>query len=183
MQFRTRGRLLLKAVAAVCAAAAIVLVASAPAQAFGSLTADWATVDTGSCVRNAGNLKVIPQSGGCSLPDSVDGTFFVTDAGGVGAKMVLRDSRGMVAKVEFHPYGEYLWVYDTRNDGDTIYVTVLTCNSSGCDFWGPFSPPGTSNAIDYKTVDLDIPEGAFLTITIYDDAQMLQELESIQAIA
>ncbi|MFB6550429.1 hypothetical protein [Streptomyces sp. NPDC056405] len=38
--------------------------------------------------------------------------------------MELNDAGWFIGKVEFHPDDEKLWVYDTRNDGDTFYVAV-----------------------------------------------------------
>ncbi|MEU5288637.1 hypothetical protein N7925_11355 [Streptomyces sp. CA-278952] len=45
--------------------------------------------------------------------------------------------------------------------------------------WGLYSPPGTSNAWDVKKVNLDIPEGRTVTITIYDDKAMKQRVGQI----
>ncbi|WP_117212096.1 hypothetical protein [Allorhizocola rhizosphaerae] len=80
----------------------------------------------------------------CSYPDPADGAFFQRDVGGVAIKVEWRyPGRGMVAKAEWHPYGEVLWVYDTENDGDTIYVGLLDVTAGV--FYGPYAAPGLSS--------------------------------------
>jgi len=158
-------------------AAVLPLMAERTAHAYGDLTVHYARVDTSNCARLSGDLPVIAFSNGCQLDDSVDGTFFEKDVGGIAVKLELHDDNGMVAKVEFHPLGEKLWVYDTRNDSDTVYVQV--CQEEGgpgstCFFIGPaHSAPGTSNVID-KTVDdiregENFPEGVRLGFKVTDD--------------
>lgn len=138
------------------------------AHAYGKLTVHYARVDTGTCHRLSGDLTVIAHSNGCELPDSIDGTFFEKDAGGIAVKVVLSDSSGVVAKVEFHPAGEVLWLYDTRNDGDTVYTKVCVQNSTNrCT--RATAPTGTSDAIDIDVINLDYAEGTNLDIIISDD--------------
>ncbi len=60
------------------------------------------------------------SDGSCYMSDA-DGTSFLHDASGVATKVELRDSQGLVARLEFHPYDEQFYVYGTRNDGDSIY--------------------------------------------------------------
>ncbi|MEU8014994.1 hypothetical protein AB0B74_03395 [Micromonospora parva] len=147
---------------------AALFVAPGPAQAYGSLTMKYALVDTDNCQRLEGNLTVIAESGGCRLNDSADGTYFVKDPGGVAMKIEMRDSNGMVAKFEFHPYDEKLWYYDTRNDGDTLYVTLCGIRTFPCT--KVYAAPGTSNVIDYGVADFDIAEDDGMSLTVYDDA-------------
>ena len=108
-----------------------------------------------------------PCSGG-SLGDPFDGTYFSHDAGGLAVKMELRDDDWFVGKVEFHPNDEKLWVYDTRNDGDTIYVHVAYTHNGSRHNVGTYSPSGTSAVVDYEVRDLNMPEGAYVDITVYD---------------
>ncbi|MFC7612408.1 hypothetical protein ACFQV2_00695 [Actinokineospora soli] len=138
---------------------------ASPAHAYGTLIVRYAVVDTDNCARLAGSLSVSAQGDYCVLNDSADDTFFHKDPGGVAIKVEEHDSNGMVAKQEFHPYGETLWVYDTRNDGDTVYTDVY---ANG--FYGPYAPPGTSNTIDFAKVNLDFPEGRSIRLDVYDDA-------------
>ncbi|MFH8973722.1 hypothetical protein [Streptomyces sp. NPDC017890] len=110
-----------------------------------------------------------PCSGG-SLTDPFDGTYFAHDAGGTAVKMELNDAGWFVGKVEFHPSGEKLWVYDTRNDGDTFYVAVGYSSGGSYHDLGTFSAPGTSQTVDLTVKDLSIPDGASVDITVYDGA-------------
>jgi hypothetical protein len=144
--------------------AACCFVAVGHAHAYGALTMRYARVDTSTCTRLSGDLPVKAFSNGCELDDEVDGTFFEKDAGGIALKVVLSDSNGMVAKVEFHPYGEKLWVYDTRNDGDGIYVQLYGPNGHFT-----YGVTGTSDPIDYNVYDLNYPEGTLLYFDVTDD--------------
>ncbi|KDN81676.1 hypothetical protein [Kitasatospora cheerisanensis] len=142
------------------------LFSAAPAQAFGSLQVRYAIVDTSNCRGLEGSLSVVNQAAGCFLDDSADDTFFKKEAGGVAVKIELRDGSGLVAKAEFHPLGDELWVYDTRNDGDSIYVTLQW----GDSLEGPVSPPGTGTEVEYtKEAHGWIPEGAAVTLRVYDN--------------
>ena len=113
------------------------------------------------CDRVAGGLTVIYQTTGCFLDDSVDYTLFRWDDGGWAVKIELHTGSGMVAKVEFHPYDELLWVYDTRDDGDTVYVDVVVDYRSLGLYRGP--------ANGAATFDLDIAEGKGVFLHVYDD--------------
>jgi hypothetical protein len=72
--------------------------------------------------------------------------------------------------VEFHPNDEKLWVYDTSNDGDTFYVKVGYSSGGTYHNLGTFAAPGTSAVVDYSIHDFDLPEGATVDISVYDDA-------------
>jgi hypothetical protein len=160
-QMARRSRFVLPA-ATIAAAAALALPASR-AYAYGSLIQRWAWVDTDNCARIGGTLPIQTFPNGCALDDSWDGTFFQKDPGGEAIKLELRDGNGLVAKVEWHPYGEQLWVYDTRSDGDTVYVDFY-CDSDDPDDSGVFratNPPTIKN--------FEIPEGVFCTFDVYDD--------------
>jgi hypothetical protein len=107
----------------------------------------------------------------CHYSDPFDGTTFAKQDGyGIAVKFELWDSSGSyIGKTEFHPYGDKLWVYDTKNDGDSIYTTI--------EWWTPgilhshtYVPPGTSAVVDYAVEDLDIPEDTRVDIYIWDDA-------------
>ncbi|MBT2421148.1 hypothetical protein J7F01_11430 [Streptomyces sp. ISL-22] len=116
--------------------------------------------DTDSC----------PCSGG-NLTDPFDGTYFSYDAGGLAVKMEMSDAGWFIGKVEFHPYDEKLWVYDTKNDGDTFVVSVSYTSGGSYHYVGTFQAPGTSQTVDVTVANLDIPEGAYVDISVYDDAE------------
>jgi hypothetical protein len=107
----------------------------------------------------------------CSFSDPFDGTRFAQEDGGLAVKIELRDSSGSyVGKVEFHPYGDKLWVYDTKNDGDSIYTEAVWIDSSGNLQNHLYTAPGTDAVLDYRVVDLDIPEGDYVYIYVWDDS-------------
>ncbi|MFH9569598.1 hypothetical protein [Streptomyces sp. NPDC017230] len=109
----------------------------------------------------------------CSVGDSYDGTYFRHDPDGKAVKINLYhpDSGAWLGKIEWHPYGEKLWVYDTRNDGDTFYVQLTFSTVSNIYPVGPLvSAPGTSAAVEYTTQDYNLSEGAGYHISVYDDA-------------
>ena len=174
----------LAAIGATVALVATVLVATAqPASAYGTLNVRYAVVNTTStanCARvpGGGTLPIIKQSNGCRLNDSIDGTVFLWDAGGEAHKSEFRNGSSLVAKVEFHPYDEKLWIYDTAEDRDTIYVFIFLQNTAGetVGSLGPYTAPATGAVVEYRVVDLswngtnDIPEGWVLTMWFCDDA-------------
>ncbi|KPI24904.1 hypothetical protein OV320_8109 [Actinobacteria bacterium OV320] len=136
--------------------------AAAPAQAYSPNPVFQAYYyDTDNC----------PCSGG-NLTDPFDNTYFANDAGGQAVKMELTSSGAFVGKVEFHPNDEKLWVYDTANDGDTYYVKVGYTSGGVSHNLGTFSPPGTTAVLDYQVIDFDLPEGAYVDISVYDDAAL-----------
>ncbi|MFB8242320.1 hypothetical protein ACFC58_37895 [Kitasatospora purpeofusca] len=145
---------------------------AAPAQAYGALTIKYAIVDTSNCHRIAGTLPVHTFDAGCQLYDSADDTFFKKQDGGRAVKIELYNGSAMVAKVEFHPLGDELWVYDTSNDGDSIYVDLHWRDA----IYGPVSPPGTDAVVEYKKEpytwfaekDANHPLGDQVTLHIFD---------------
>jgi hypothetical protein len=153
---------------------------ASPAQAYGNLTLHWALVDTDDCRKLAGDLTVIAEANRCRLNDSADNTFFQKDAGGKALKAQLHDGNGMVAKVEFHPYGEKLWVYDTRNDGDTVYFEPFICPVGGsCFFDVSYSALGTSDPIDFDVFNFELPEGSKFDLWIWDNADETDSLGTV----
>ncbi|WP_416902711.1 hypothetical protein [Micromonospora echinospora] len=134
-----------------------------PAQAYpsGSVTVRYAVVDTDNCARVAGTLPVENQSTGCFLDDPIDNTFFEKDAGGQAVKIQMYYGGDLIAKVEFHPQGEKLWVYDTKNDGDGVYTTV------GGGIY--YAPNGTDSPVDYRVIDLSRSEGDAVYVHVDDD--------------
>jgi hypothetical protein len=165
METTCHERSVLKYILAGLVVTACSFIAVGRAHAYGTLTVKYAEVDTSNCELLGGNLRVIEHSDSCEVPDSIDGTFFDKDQDGIALKVVLSDSNGIVAKVEFHPFGEQLWVYDTRNDGDSIYVQLR--GPSGVATYGV---TGTSDTVDYNVYDLNFAELTYLEIDITDDA-------------
>jgi hypothetical protein len=118
------------------------------------------------------------QDGYCWNDDGLDGTWFVPQPDGKGMKITIYDRpdfsvRGLLGKVEWHPHGEHLWVYDTRNDSDTFYVELIIRDPrrpSPPYYVGAFGAPGTSAKIDIGHHNLDLPEGFSVSIGVYDDS-------------
>lgn len=112
-----------------------------------------------------------------TLTDPIDNTYFHRDPGGYGAKIELRSKGHYVGKVEFHPYGEKVYAYDTRNDGDTFYVVLRSPgrNPEDCN------PPKTSARIDLRVCDLSYAEGKPVYITVYDGVGMADEIAMVTA--
>ncbi|MER5951984.1 hypothetical protein ABT127_38700 [Streptomyces sp. NPDC001904] len=138
----------------------------APAQAY-SPNPEVAAVyrDTGSC----------PCSGG-ALTDPYGNTSFARDPGGYAVKLELTRGSSFVGKVEFHPKDEKLRVYDTKNDHDTFYVHITYTRGRTTHDLGTYTAPATAAAVDRMTKDFDIPEGAGVDITVYDDARLTDYL-------
>lgn len=154
-------------------------VVASPAQAYGATDEHFAQVDTDNCRLINGDLTPIAFPAGCKLNDSADNTFFQKDAGGIAIKDQIHLRNGpMVAKVEFHPYGEKLWIYDTRNDDDTVYVKVCTSDATGnCLFRPPcYSVTGTNDPIDKRIIDLNVPEGWLVGVYVYDESNCTDRL-------
>ncbi|MFF9340201.1 MULTISPECIES: hypothetical protein [unclassified Streptomyces] len=109
----------------------------------------------------------------CTHYDNVDGTYFLNDAGGIGLRSLIYHGGKLVGKVEFHPYGEKLWVYDTANDGDSFHVSFFVereVASKGFELRGSYAPPGTSQEVEYRVVEFDIPEGRRVFYQLHDAA-------------
>ncbi|MFJ4717243.1 hypothetical protein [Streptomyces sp. NPDC088785] len=135
---------------------------AAPARAYSPDPAVTAVYrDTGTC----------PCRGG-ALTDPFDGTTFARDPGGYAVKLELTRGSSFVGKVEFHPDGERLRVYDTKNDHDTFYVHVTYTDHRAVHDLGTYTPPGTAAVADRTVKDFDIPEGAGVDIAVYDDARL-----------
>jgi hypothetical protein len=150
--------------AAIVVAVGLMVLGATPASAYGALDVRYAVVDTDDCRRLSGGLPVTDQGNGCFLGDPVDGTFFAEDAGGEAVKIELWQGGGLVSKVEFHPDGEKVWVYDTRNDGDTVYAQTQ---------WGdfprfPVGAPGTDAPVDIRVFDDSCPDGQQYVVRLYD---------------
>lgn len=106
----------------------------------------------------------------CWEYDPADDTYFAHDSGGEAVKIELWDDGDMVGKVEFHPYGEKLWVYDTKNDGDSIYVDMYF-RQGGRNYVARVQPPQTGNRLDYAVWDqMNISDGNSVSVWVYDDA-------------
>lgn len=124
-----------------------------------------------------------PCSGG-GLTDPFDGMYFAHDAGGRANKTEIYSDGWFIGKVEFHPSGEKLWIYDTKNDGDTFYVRMWVDDHDGHGDtgWGTWAAPGTSPVMDYRTVDLrNVDEGAAVKLGLYDDAAATDLITTVYA--
>ncbi|QDP96174.1 hypothetical protein FOE78_09900 [Microlunatus elymi] len=96
------------------------------------------------------------------LDDPVDGTYFKKDTGGTAVKIELRHQGKYVGKIEFHPYGELLYIYDTRADGDSFYVKVQSPHAEMLRL----NPMMGSNGLLVK--NLSYGEGDPVYLTVYD---------------
>lgn len=107
----------------------------------------------------------------CSNNSGLDYTSFKEDAGGEALKLVVEKNGVAVAQVEFHPSDEVLYVYDGKNDGDTIYVRAHWWEGlkKEATYWAP----GTSKEIDMNRVEMgeddDLDEGESVYFRLYDD--------------
>lgn len=105
----------------------------------------------------------------CELYDEWDGTFFQHDPGGEAAKMRMYTADDQLAgKVEFHPYGEQVYVYDTLANSDAWYVSVAWTGSDGKQKAAYIDPPSGGS---YTYENLSIPDGNTVTIRVYDDGR------------
>lgn len=129
---------------------------------------NWALVDTGNCERLSGYFEVVHAGSYCWVDDELDGTNLVRDPGGLGINFTMWFEGHIEPhfKVEWHPYGEHLWVYDAENDADTVYVELLVNGASQ----GLFSAPGTSAWLDYRDYDLSFAEGADIAFRFWDNS-------------
>lgn len=165
-----RNRTITSLVGAVSAAIAATTVAATPASAYDP--------DPRVIQDDATHTQYCP----CRFSDDLDGTYFKKDVGGVGRKVVFgHSSQYPLAKVEFHPYDEILLMYDVANDGDGLYYKVSYEGDGGR--YGVYTTPGTSDPWDVRRVDLDIPEGREVTITVYDDIKLTDWVRTIKATA
>jgi hypothetical protein len=146
------------------AAALVTLGMATPANAYGALTFKYARVDTDNCKRLSGTLPVSDQGNGCFLDDPFDDTFFLKDAGGVAIKVEVYSGGVMVAKTEFHPLGEELWIYDTRNDGDTVYAMGHTGDRTS----PVLGTSGGDNVLEWATYDDEGQEGDMYAVNLFD---------------
>jgi hypothetical protein len=166
--------------AAVGVVAGSLLATAAPAQAYGALDVRYARVDTGNCARLGGTLSVTASTYGCYLYDSVDDTYFVKDPGGEAVKIELRSGGTFVAKVEFHPYDQKLWIYDDANDGDTVYVRLYTARQG----WSAvYYAIGTEEKDDKHVIDLSawLNEGEDVLVQVTDNSDATDEITRIWA--
>jgi hypothetical protein len=179
-----RGLAVTGAVSCLVAVVVALVVPVGPAQAYGDLTVRYSHVDTDNCAHD-GDLAVTATAGGCRMDDPIDGTFFRRDAGGTALKAQLYDGSRLIAKVEFHPYDEVLWVYDTVNDTDTIFVRLCVRVGDTCagGARGPYSAPSTDNRVDRSVIDLSMGEGDRVTIELHDDAGRTDHIFTSFAIA
>ncbi|WP_338898737.1 hypothetical protein WBG99_26725 [Streptomyces sp. TG1A-60] len=167
---KMRNRVITSLVGAVSTAIAVVAMTAAPANAYNP--------DPRVIQHDAQHTVYCP----CRFNDDIDGTYFKKDDGGLGTKTVFGNASGYaLAKVEFHPYDEIVLMYDVANDGDGLYYKVSYEGDGGR--YGLYTPPGTSAAWDTRKVNLDIPEGRKVTITVYDDRAMNDWVHTITATA
>ena len=161
-----------------------------PASAYGTVDITWIEIDTTyghNCARiDGGGLTVDAQPAGCFLGDSVDDTFFVWDANGAAMKAELRVSGNLIAKFEFHPYGEVLWLYDTRDPDDTVYIRVRLAGLNWPENPRDITTKGIWPASGQRTRDLDFAEQRLLVFDFCDDstcADILRDRDGIPIVA
>jgi hypothetical protein len=120
----------------------------------------------------------------CSNTSGLDYTGFKKDAGGEALKMVVENNGVAVAQVEFHPSDEVLYVYDGKNDGDTIYVQAIWWDGAGFikEVGGPYWAPGTSKELDMNKIEMadddDIGEGVIVYFRLFDDKALTDPITS-----
>lgn len=123
-----------------------------------------------------GDMEVIDFGHYCRVVDGADDAFFRLDSNSTAYKANFYDSSDdLVAKVEFHPYGEHLWVYDTKDDGDTIYVVICEKEIGTC--YGPYSAPGTGEEFEFIHQNFDFKEHEEILILVYDDLEITDKIE------
>ena len=159
-----RWRFAVGTVVASLVAATSIFATATPAHAYGSnLSKLYAVVDTDNC-DTSGTLDLDDEtSTTCILGDEIDGTYFTKDSNALAVKFEFRVSGALVAKVEWHPYGETLWVYDNRDDNDTIYVDLFIGDP-------PTSHPGPFRAPELGHIQksFDLPEGTPVYVRVSD---------------
>lgn len=120
-----------------------------------------AVIDTGNCSIISATIPASRISG-CYIDDSYDYTLFEHDAGGIAVKYEIYDSANdLVAKVEWHPYDEKLWLYDTKNDDDYVYTQLCVGNCPAAQ-----AHPETGALVK----DYSLAEGTEVTLWTWDDS-------------
>lgn len=159
----TTTRRVLAALGAPLVMAGLVLAPASTAQAHDNTWVDEHTRDTDKCP--------------CFLSDSYDGTYFKHDADGLAYKGEIYSGQELVGKVEFHPYGEKLWTYDTKANGDGLYFAISWWENGKTHTSYVETPSGASSS------DLDLPEGKIVTIQVWDDGFWSEDSELLNATA
>lgn len=145
----TTKRRLMAALSAPLVMAGLVMAPATTAQAHDNISVEDAWRDTSKCW--------------CYLPDSYDGTYFQHDSGGVAYKGEIYSGQEMVGKVEFHPHDDTVWLYDTKANGDALYLAAEWMEDGSRKTAHMKSKSGA------YVNDLDIPEGTTVTIRVWDD--------------
>ncbi|SDJ57542.1 hypothetical protein [Streptomyces indicus] len=157
---------------------AAVVAAMGMAFAFTGLSAPAAGAYTNSNLRFS---AWEPDTSNCPCSDSsgLDYTNFKYDEGGEALKLVVKNNGTAVAQVEFHPSDELLYIYDGKNDGDTIYVAAHWWENGirkNAVYW----VSGTSDVLDMNVVEMDedddLEEGKAVYFKLYDDRELSDEL-------
>ncbi|HEY9293201.1 MAG TPA: hypothetical protein VIP98_18125 [Microlunatus sp.] len=144
------------------AAVAGTTVVAPPAHAYSNEWTMVTEVNTSTCA-SKGDRVARKVTGGCYLADSADNTFFQTDKGGTAIKVEVYTGTTLRGKLEFHPYSEKVWLYDTSNDGETIYADVWANGKQRI-----MATPGSSKKIEYDIEDLSVDEGNAVALEVYD---------------
>lgn len=164
MPARTTGKKLGRAVGVLTAASLLGAgIVASPTASAGVIIAYRTTVTTSGNCASQGAFTAKAVSGGCYLSDNTDGTLFEWDSNGKAGKIEVRKSHSDRFKVEFHPYGEKVWVYDLRNDGDAVYVEVIYRGKSKI-----VQAPATGKAVDVGVKDFNFDEGVLVEIKVWD---------------
>ncbi|MCW6003419.1 hypothetical protein K1W54_02310 [Micromonospora sp. CPCC 205371] len=166
-------RLVLASAGAAAGLVASLLTAAGPARAYSpNPGAAPARLAPDTWPRPKGPLPAVRRDAACFLDDEIDYTLFQYDADAVAVKIEMHVGGSMVGKVEFHPYDEVFWIYDTRDDGDAIYVTVCRITNPDNPLCqaeeGPWTAGG-DDAVDVSIIDRDYPDGQAIRISVWDN--------------
>lgn len=150
--------------------------AATPAQAYPNdeltVVSTNVNIHPGYGCDSIGDRTAVEKENGCWLGDSVDGTLFRWDDNGGdlsrynAAKTEIYHGSEMVAKVEWHPRGEKLWIYDTANDGDAIFASLGYSNPDPDNH--VMSAQTTSDPVDVNVVDFDFTEHQQMVLYVWD---------------
>lgn len=182
----SKKRPTLAVIAGCLVAISSLFVTAPPAQAYVNADLDikFARVRTGTtanCYQPTSRIiDFTERTNGCYHDDTgfSDYTLLKWDDGGTGLKVELHyPGRGQVAKVEFHPYDEILFIYDQYSDSDGIYVTLCTPDPNTPDCYTARGPYASSNLVNLR-IDMALPDGNSYILRIWDGSGLTDLITS-----